>query len=329
MHKVVLFLLAISFGKVQAQEVEKPPFLHDFIATTDTFNSNRLGLVLGAEGTIYTGAVVALYQYWYKNYPSEPFHFFNDNEEWLQMDKAGHVFTAYFETNLTTGLYKWTGMEDRKAYWSGFATASVFQLTIELFDAYSEKWGFSIGDFAANTLGAGLSAAQNFAWDEQRIQVKFSSHFVDYSGFDQAVQDRAVSLYGSTGPEKVLKDYNGLNTWVSVNPYKFLQEDTWWPKWLMVSGGYGANGLYGGFTNTWCDDPLVRPEDCPPELLTDFSSLDRYRQYYLSLDVDLTAIETESPFWNMMFEILSIVKVPAPAIEFNQGGSIKLYPLYF
>ena len=31
----------------------------------------------------------------------------------------------------------------------------------------------------------------------------------------------------------------------------------------------------------------------------------------------------------MMFEILSIVKIPAPAIEFNGDGRVNFYPLYF
>lgn len=326
----ILFLfLLFSFHSTITAQTENPPPLRDFLTTSEEFNKGRLGLVLGTEGVLYTGAVLALYQYWYKDYPTEPFHFFNDNAEWLQQDKAGHFYTAFFETNLTTGLYRWTGMEDRKAYWAGFATASALQLTIEMFDGFSEKWGFSPGDFAANTAGAALATGQYFLWDEQRIRVKFSSHFVNYSGYDQAVQDRAVALYGTSGPERVLKDYNGLNLWLSVNPTHFLSEDTWWPHWLMISAGYGADGLFGGFENAWCDDPLVKPEECDPAHLTSYPQIPRYRQYYLSLDVDLTAIESNSPFWDMMFEILSIVKIPAPAIEFNGDGRVNFYPLYF
>ena len=326
---VLCLLLITSVRAQQVQEVQETPFLHNFLATSDTFRQDRLNMVLGAEAAVYSAAVYALYQYWYKDYPSDPFHFFNDNREWLQQDKAGHVFTAYFEANLTTGLYKWTGMEPRKAYWAGFATASIFQLTIEMFDAYSEKWGFSMGDFAANTLGAGLSLGQNLLWEEQRIQIKFSQHFPDYANYDPIVRQRAQSLYGTAAPEQLVKDYNGLTTWISVNPYKFMRQDTWWPKWLMVSGGYGANGLLGGFENYWCTDPLIRPEDCLAENRIDYTNVPRYRQYYLSLDLDLQSIETDSPFWNMMFELLSIIKVPMPTIEFNGDGRVNFYSIYF
>ena len=134
--------------------------------------------------------------------------------------QSGHFYTAFFETNLTTGLYRWTGMEDRKAYWAGFATASALQLTIEMFDGFSEN-GVSPRRFCSEYCWSGAGYRAIFLWDEQRIRVKFSSHFVNYSGYDQAVQDRAVALYGTSGPERVLKDYNGLNLWLSVNPTHF------------------------------------------------------------------------------------------------------------
>lgn len=323
-----VMVVLVQTGKAQAIPSETGK-LKTFVTPADTFNKQRLALILGTETTLYTGATIALYQYWYKDYPLSGFHFFNDNGEWLQYDKMGHFYTTYFETNITTGFYKWTGMEENKAYMAGALTASMLQLTIEVFDGFSDKWGFSIGDFTANTLGAGLSVGQNYLWDEQRLRVKFSSHFEDYSNFDAEVQNRAASLFGVTGPEKVLKDYNGQTTWLSVNPSMFMQDDTRFPKWLMISGGYSVSGLLGGYENAWCEDPLMRPEDCPPEDLIDYTHIPRYRQYYLSVDVDLTQIPVQSPYLKMIFEVLNIVKFPAPAIEFNQGQGVKFRPLYF
>lgn len=325
----VVFIMII-IQPIQAQsEATESGKLRAFVTPADTFNKKRLALILGTETTLYTGATIALYQYWYKDYPLSGFHLFNDNGEWLQYDKMGHFYTTYFETNITTGFYKWTGMEDNKAYLAGALTASMLQLTIEVFDGFSDKWGFSVGDFTANTLGAGLSVGQNYLWDEQRIKVKFSSHFTDYSAYDEVVQNRAAELFGTTGPEKVLKDYNGQTTWLSVNPSMFMPDDTRFPKWLMISGGYSVAGLLGGYENQWCEDPLMRPEDCPPEDLIDYSAIDRYRQYYLSLDIDLSQIPVQSPYLKMIFEVLNIVKFPAPALEFNQGHGVKFKPLYF
>lgn len=314
---------------LQAQHNDSTLFLRKFLTPADTFNPPRFRITLATEVTLYSGFSYLLYQYWYKDYPLVPFHFFNDDGEWLQVDKVGHFFTAYFETNLTTGLYNWTGMQDKNTYWAGAFTGSILQLTVETFDGFSQKWGFSVGDFTANTIGAGLALTQNYLWHEQRIRVKFSSHFVNYSSYDQTVQQRVDDLFGTSGPEKVLKDYNGLTQWISVNPSLFMQSDTRFPHWLMFSLGYGAQGLLGGYSNAWCADPDVKPEDCPCDQLTDYSNVDRYRQYYLSLDVDLTQIPVNSPFWHMAFQILNLVKFPAPALEWNAGHGLKFYPLYF
>ncbi|MBX7053104.1 MAG: hypothetical protein K1X54_13800, partial [Flavobacteriales bacterium] len=54
------------------------------------------GSTMLAAGTSY----YLLNDLWYKNYERTTLHFFNDNQEWLQMDKVGHSFTTY-----TTGRY--------------------------------------------------------------------------------------------------------------------------------------------------------------------------------------------------------------------------------
>jgi hypothetical protein len=41
------------------------------------------------------GALVGLNQLWYADYARSDFHFINDNAEWLQMDKAGHIYSSY------------------------------------------------------------------------------------------------------------------------------------------------------------------------------------------------------------------------------------------
>ncbi|MFN0275550.1 MAG: DUF2279 domain-containing protein [Chitinophagales bacterium] len=303
--------------------------MNKLFTPAEEFNKKRFYPILATEAALYSSASILLYQYWYKDYPLTNFHFFNDNGEWLQYDKVGHIYTTYFETNITTGFYIWAGVKPQNAYWAGAVTSSVLQLTIEVFDGFSEKWGFSTGDFIANTMGAGLSAGQNYLWDEQRIRIKFSSHFTDYSQYDTTVQNRVANLFGTSGPEKVLKDYNGQTTWLSVNPSMFMREETKFPKWLMISGGYSVEGLLGGYENQWCPDPEIKPEDCPPELLIDYSNIERYRQFYLSVDIDLSQIKTSSELLNAVFGALNIVKIPAPAIEFNGNGEVKFKPLYF
>ena len=54
----------------------------------------------------------------------------------------------------------------------------------------------------------------------------------------------------------------------------------------------------------------------------------RYRQYYLSLDVDFTKIPTKSKLLKTTFGLLNMVKMPFPALEFSKNG-IKGKGFYF
>ena len=56
--------------------------------------------------------------------------------------------------------------------------------------------------------------------------------------------------------------------------------------------------------------------------------LERYRQYYFSLDIDLTRIKTKSRILGTCFQIFNSVKIPFSALEFNKYGTY-FRPLYF
>lgn len=59
------------------------------------------------QGVIYAGSMAELYYLWYKDYPQTNFHFFNDNSEWLQMDKMGHFFSSYYLSSLMYSSSRW------------------------------------------------------------------------------------------------------------------------------------------------------------------------------------------------------------------------------
>jgi hypothetical protein len=65
------------------------------------------------EAIAVTGALVGLNQLWYADYPKSDFHFINDNAEWLQMDKAGHIYSSYHLGRL--GLKCSNGVELKKS----------------------------------------------------------------------------------------------------------------------------------------------------------------------------------------------------------------------
>lgn len=169
-----------------------------------------------------------------------------------------------------------------------------------MLDAYSSEWGFSVADLTANTAGSLFVIGQELLWDEQRIVLKYSFQQSRYAQY-------RPNMLGSTLQENLLKDYNGQTYWLSLNMSSFMKKETKFPKWLNVALGYGADGMIGARSN-----PVVL--DASGNQL----NFQRYRQFYLSLDVDLTRIPTKSKFLKTVFNTIGFIKFPAPAIEFNK-----------
>src|ERR1700757_2226381 len=91
----VAFLFSIVCH-AQNDTVRNETALHPtFFQPAFSYNQKRTIGVVAGETCLASGSLVALSQVWYKDYPRTSFHFFNDNGEWLQMDKCGHATTAY------------------------------------------------------------------------------------------------------------------------------------------------------------------------------------------------------------------------------------------
>lgn len=314
MKEGLLILLIICGYAGQAQTST-----NDSTVGQDSFNVRHARIVLGLQGGIATSSAVGLYYLWYSGYDRSGFHWINDNEGWLQIDKFGHTIANYHMFSFCYNLNRWSGMEKKKALLWGGGISYGFQLAVEYFDGLSTEWGASAGDLAANTLGMGSFLAQELAWDEQRIIWKFSFHKNDYSGFDANVRHRAERLYGTATYQTFLKDYNAQTHWISVNPKSFSKHSNWMPDWLNVAVGYSAENMFGANSNTWVT----------ADTYMDYSQIQRFRQYYFSLDVDWTRIKTSSRFLKMIAPVLNMVKTPFPALEFSRIDGLSVKPFYF
>jgi len=271
--------------------------------------AGRLYPVLVLEGSAYITSIVMLNAEWYKNYPRSSFHSYNDYNEWLQMDKYGHIFTSYNIGTAEIDLLRWSGVDREKAIWYGGLTGSLFLLNIEILDGFSKKWGFSVTDFAANAFGSAITIAEELAWDDQRINLKWSFHKTKFEQF------RPEEL-GKNLAENMLKDYNGQSYWISMNLYSFLNKGSTFPKWLNFAFGFSADGMTGGSSN---------PAEVNGKILPSFQ---RYRKYYVSLDLDLTRIRTKSKLLKTLFRSINVLKIPAPALELSKNGT-TFFPIYF
>lgn len=275
-----------------------------------TLNNKRLAGVLIAQGVIYTGSLAGLYFLWYADYPQSSFHFFNDSGEWMQVDKAGHMTAGYLISNLAYASYRWAGMERKKAIWYGGLLSFAYMTNIEILDGFSAEWGFSAGDFIANTAGCFLFVGQQLLWDEQRFRIKYSFHPTKYA-------DYRPDLLGENFIQQMFKDYNGQTYWLSGNISSFLPKTSRFPRWLNVAVGYGAEGMTGAFTNPGESGGTPIP------------SFERYRQFYLTLDVDLSRIRTKSKTLHTILSVVNILKIPLPTLEFNTKGQVLFHPIYF
>jgi uncharacterized protein YfiM (DUF2279 family) len=256
----------------------------------------------------YTAAMTGLYQVWYKPYPRSSFHYFNDNNEWLQMDKIGHGYSAWLEGYYGMKLMQWAGLSQRKAAIYGGTWGLLMQTPVEVMDGFSSEWGFSWGDMAANLSGSILLAGQELLFRDQILQARFSFWPSKYAKQNPA-------LLGSSLPQEFIKDYNGQTYWLSTGLYRFAPGRNI-PKWLNIAFGMGAEGMLRGTYKDQIND--LR-----------FSGIERKRQFLFSLDLDMNKIPTHSKLLKTLLSIAAVLKTPAPAIEVDSRGEWHFYWLYF
>jgi hypothetical protein len=277
-----------------------------FLKPADTLQNKRLHTVVITESVIGSTTLIGLNQIWYANYPHSQFHFINDNNEWLQMDKMGHVFSSYQIGSFGANALKWSGCNKKSQLLYGATLGLGFQTAVEVFDGYSSNWGASMGDVLANVSGTALYVSQELIWHEQRILPKFSFHTTHYAVL-------RPDILGSSIQEQLLKDYNGQTYWLSANIYSFIKVNEF-PKWLNLAIGYGAEGMISGEAST---------------IVPGILDLDRYRQFYISFDVDLTKIKSKSHVVQTLLSVFNTIKIPAPTFEIKGNGGSKLHLIYF
>jgi uncharacterized protein YfiM (DUF2279 family) len=288
----IFLLLFISLVGARAQSTDTSGAVRP--------NRKRIALVVAGTATAYTGTMIGLSQVWYSQYAHQSFRFYNDINEWKQMDKFGHFYSAFQIAGIGSGLLRWGDLPKKKSDRIAAITSLLIMSSIEVFDGFSAAYGASVTDVLANACGATFYLGQNLAWKEVRIYPKFSFHHTALA----AVNPNEL---GGTLSQQLIKDYNGQTYWVSVDMDKFVR----FPRWLNLCVGYGAQNMV---------DAL------------EYQSLQKgykpYRQYYLGLDFDLTAYRSKSKFLNTLIYFVNMIRLPAPALEFSQG-KFRAHGLYF
>jgi uncharacterized protein YfiM (DUF2279 family) len=300
--KLFIFLCIFFSFQAKGQLVDENKLKWHEVPTE--INKKRLTFTSTTGVGGYTIAMFGLYHLWYKDYPKQSFQFFNDNKEWLQMDKCGHATTSYYVGYLAMKSISWTGLNKNKSLWYGSMFSLAFLTTIEVFDGFSAQWGFSLGDMIANLSGSTLLIGQEYLFQKQIIKLKFSAQHSPYAKY-------RPNILGNNTIERLLKDYNGQTYWFSINLKSCINHSSI-PSWLNLALGYSANGMISGHEN-----------------LTILPNIERYRQYLVSFDIDLTEIKTKSPFLNTFLTTFGFIKIPFPALEYNKMNGMKGHWIYF
>jgi hypothetical protein len=298
---VLSFLFACSLRGAVAQPYFLPP--------SNQYKPERVKAVVLSEAAVFVITSVGLYFLWYKKFPKSKFHFLNDNREWFTIDKAGHATTAYTLSVMQHDLLRWGGVKPNQAIVAGALSSLAYMSIIEVMDGFSKDWGASPGDLIANVSGAAIFAAQQKFWGEQRIGFKVSSSFSPYAKYNPR-------LLGKGWAARLMKDYNGQTYWLSFNVKSFLPDNSKFPAWANIAVGYGADGMIGARTN---------PQEINGVAIPAFK---RNRQFYLAPDADLFRIKSNAAM-NTSLYLLRFIKTPAPAIEFNSNGKLKLKAIQF
>ena len=306
----ILFLLLLSYGLGWTTAAGSTPQVaaHAFPDSAIQRPLRQFWIITGLG---YVGAQAGLYTAWYRHQSTQRFQFFNDGAQWKQVDKAGHFYSAFQLSQLSTHAFQRAGTEHRKSFWYGSLAGWLLLAPVEVFDGFSQAYGFSWQDMAANTVGSAFSLGQYALWNEVRLQPKFSFHRTPWAA------ERPNTL-GSNLPEEVLKDYNGQTYWLSVDLHSFLKKShPRFPRWLNVAVGYGAHRMV-----------YAR------EAANQAAGYTAYREFYLTLDLDLHGyrqppVTWGNKLWNGVLYTLNLIHLPAPALSYQTGRGLVFYPLYF
>jgi hypothetical protein len=181
------------------------------VGQADSTRNKRLNTVITVSAIGYGASVIALSQLWYKDSGFTSFHFFNDNSQWNQMDKAGHFFTTYQLSRVGDNVLRWSGVEGKKAALWGSIIGTAILIPIKILD------GFSYGDMIANLAGSAFYLGQDLLRNEQRIKAKYSFH-------QTSLAKVSPDLLGDGLAQEFIKDYNGQTYWLSFDVHAFAKK---------------------------------------------------------------------------------------------------------
>ena len=325
MKKIFLTLWLLKLSQVvlaQQESVQTAPdnIINATVKTalpaprTTSNLTTRKFLVGGASVVGMAGSLIVFSKISNSEYDKN-FHTVNDTKVWRQLDKGEHAFIAYTATRYLTEAWEWAGLSRHQAVGLSSATSLAYLSAKEYLDGHKPDGGWSWADMGANVTGITLFAAQELAWQEQKVQFKFSAWPHNYS---PELDNRATVLFGDGVANRLLTDHNAQTYWLSFN-LNAISKVPRIPAWLNIAVGYGADNMFGPYENIGYRSGVIT---------FDRTDLKRYRQWYLAPDIDLTKIKTSRKGLKTLLFVLNSIKVPLPTLELSEG-KLKAHAIHF
>lgn len=238
---------------------------------------------------------------WWDN-DSSHFHFENDFDYALNLDKFGHFAAGVVLAESFYEGYRWAGLSEFKSYLFAGLSAMATHIAIDVKDGYSPAWGFSIFDVLSGTLGGFLPMAERYVPVFKYVDLKWSYWINSTYYYDKSTH---------RGDAVFTDDYVNQTFWASFKPYRLLPSavQKYYPSWLAFAVGMSIDETAMNFH---------APEK------------DRHREVYLAFDYDLEAFRPQSRLARTLIKYLNYFKLPAPAIQvYPECNWYLLYPIKF
>jgi hypothetical protein len=258
--------------------------------------SARVGARTAAAATFAaanTGMWIYFKRAWWSGERAEHFHFKADwDENFRDQDKLGHFLGGYHLARLGDALLGVGCVSEPNALRIAATYATLFQLQIEVWDGFYEKYGFSYPDLLANTSGTLLAVLH-----ERHPATRAVKPTVSYS---PSAAMRARRRQEIEGELRYSLDYSGQTYWLSASIEQLLPETArrFWPGLLRLSLGHTITDWVSPTTGD-----VFRAR----------------RKLLLSLDLDPEALPGDAPLWRAIKRQLSYYRFPAPAIQLAPG----------
>ena len=236
---------------------------------------------------------------WWDENGGRGFHFENDFDYALNLDKFGHFAAGVILGESFYEGYRWAGASEFQSYLFAGLTALATHIAIDIKDGFAPTWGFSIFDVLSGGLGGFLPMAERYLPVFKYVDLKWS-YWINSNAYYNHEHGASGGVFTD--------DYVNQTFWASFKPYRLLPESArkYYPSWLAIAVGLSI------------DEKVFTGAPHPR------------REVYIALDYDLEAFRPQSRFARFAVKMLNYFKLPAPTIQvYPEFHWYLLYPIKF